>query len=75
MHLGDERARRVDGLELARVCIRVHLWSDAVRGQDESGTMRHLLFALHEDRPTLLEITHDVGVVNDLLADVDGRPA
>ena len=34
---------------------------------------RHLLLVLDEDRATGLELAHDVQVVDDLLAHVDGR--
>ena len=74
VHLRDERARRVDrvlaALAAARSCTAgATPWAEkttvAPRG--------HLGLVLDEDRAPRLEVAHDVRVVDDLLADVDGR--
>jgi len=44
-----------------------------VRGEDDRLALRHLTLVLHEDRAAGLEVANDVRVVNDLLANVDGR--
>jgi hypothetical protein len=71
MDLGDERAGRVDGAELALLRVLVDARSDAVGGEDDHLALRHLGLLLDEDRPPLLELAHDVLVVDDLLAHVD----
>ena len=48
---------------------------DAVRGEDDGGAVGHLVELLDEDGAALLEVGDDVLVVDDLLADVDGRAA
>jgi hypothetical protein len=73
VHLRDERAGRVDRPEPARGRVPVDGRGDAVRREDDGRALRRLLLALDEDRAALLELAHDVGVVDDLLADVDGR--
>ena len=66
-----ERAGRVDHVEPARGRVCLHLRRDAVRGEDDGRAVRHLVELLDEDRAALLELTDDVDVVDDLLADVD----
>lgn len=51
----------------------VHGGRDAVGGEDDDGPLGDLLGLLHEDGAALLQRLHDVGVVHDLLAYVDGR--
>jgi hypothetical protein len=41
--------------------------------EDDVGAARHLVDLFDEDRPLLLEGRHDMHVVHDLLAHVDGR--
>ena len=43
-----------------------------MRGVDDGRAVRDLRLLLDEDRPSRLELPHDVDVVDDLLADVDG---
>ena len=45
---------------------------DTVRGEDDVRAFRHGVDGIDEDRAALLELVHDVRVVDDLLADVDG---
>ena len=51
----------------------MHGRRDAVRREDDGGALGHLGLLLDEDRAARLEIAHDVDVVDDLLAHVDGR--
>ena len=49
----------------------MHRRGDAVCGVDDRRPWRNLGLLVHEDRSPRLEITDDVDVVDDLLADVD----
>jgi len=71
--LRDERAGGVDRLEGACLRLGVHRRGDTVGREDNRGTLRDLLGFLDEDGALRLERAHDVGVVHDLLADVDRR--
>ncbi len=73
VHLGDQRAGRVDHLELALAGVGVHLGGDAVCGEDDDRALGHLGLAVHEHRAAIGQVAHDVAVVDDLLADVDRR--
>ena len=74
VHLGHQRAGRVDRLEVAGPGLLVDLGRHAVRGEDHDGALGHLLVLLHEDRALRLQRGDHVLVVHDLLADVDRRP-
>ena len=52
----------------------MHRRRDAVRREDDRLALRHLVLVVDEDRAARLEVAHDVEVVDDLLAHVDGRP-
>ena len=54
--------------------VRVHRRRDAVRREDDRLALGHLALVLDEDRAAGLEVANDVRVVDDLLANVDGRP-
>ena len=43
-----------------------------MRGEDDGRALGDLVDRVDEDRAALLELAHDVRVVDDLLADVDG---
>ena len=53
--------------------VEVDLGGDAVRREHADRAFRDVLLGLDEDRAPLLEPAHDVDVVHDLLAHVDGR--
>ena len=73
VHLGDERAGRVDGLQSPIGC-RVHDGRrDPVRAEHDVRALGHLVDLLDEDRALALELGDDVDVVHDLLAHVDRR--
>ena len=74
VHLGDERARGVDRVQLARAGVRVHRRRDAVRREDDRLALGHLGLLVDEHGAARLEVADDVQVVDDLLAHVDGRP-
>ena len=71
--LGHEGAGGVDDAEPLGVRLRPHLGGDAVGAEDEPGALRHLRDAIDEDGAALLELPHDVAVMNDLVKGVDGR--
>ena len=71
--LGHQRAGRVDRAQAAGRGVLVHRRGDAVGGEDDHLALRHLGLLLDEDRAALRELLDDVLVVDDLLADVDGR--
>jgi hypothetical protein len=74
VHLGHERAGGVDRVQPACLGVRVDRGRDAVRREHHGLPLGHLSLVLDEDRAASLEVANDVGVVNDLLADVNGRP-
>src|SRR5690606_35163348 len=53
--------------------LHAHRLRDAVGAEDHGGAVGHLVQLLDEDRAALLEIVHDVAVVDDLVAHVDRR--
>src|SRR5205814_9162567 len=63
---------RVDRRQLPRVGRGAHRRGDAVCGEDERGAFGYLVDRVDEDGAALLELPHDVRVVNDLLAHVHG---
>ena len=73
VHLGHQRAGRVDGLQPALGGLDVHRRRDAVGGEDHGRALGHLVELLDEDRAARLEVGDDVLVVHDLLAHVDRR--
>ncbi len=73
VHLGDERAGGVDGLQRPLLGLPVHLRGHAVGGEHHGGARGHLGDLLDEDGPAGLEVGHHVLVVHDLLAHVDRR--
>ena len=73
VHLGDERAGRVDRVEVAVGGALHDGRRDAVRAEDDVRALGHLVDLVDEDGALLLERRDDVDVVHDLLAHVDGR--
>ena len=73
VHLGDQRAGGVDRLQGPPGGLLVHGRGHAVGREDDDRPLGDLLGLLDEDRAAILQGLHDVGVVHDLLADVDGR--
>jgi hypothetical protein len=74
VHLGHQRAGGIDDGQVGSVrCRRADRRGHAVRGQDHRGAIRDVVQLLHEARPLRLQVGHDVGVVDDLAPDVDGR--
>lgn len=72
VHLGDQRAGGVDGLQLAIGGTLNDSGRDAMCAEDDVSTGGHLVDLFDEDRSALLERLHHVDVVHDLLAHVHG---
>ena len=72
MHLGYQRAGCIDGSKVARGRLFVNRRRNAMSAEDHERTLGNLIGLVDEDGPTLLQCFHDVFVVDDLLADVDG---
>ena len=73
MDLRDERARRIDRIQPPRRRALVDRGLDPVGRENDGLALRDLPLVLDEDRAALLELSHDVRVVHDLLANVNGR--
>ena len=74
VHLGDQRARRIDRVELAPSGLGRDRLRHAVRGEDHRLVgIRHLGELLDEDRALRFQPLDDVFVVHDLVAHVDRR--
>lgn len=73
VHLGHERAGRVDRGEVAGGSGLVDGRGDAVRGEHDARPFGHLVGLLDEDRAALGQRLDDELVVDDLLAYVHGR--
>ena len=73
VHLGHQRAGRVDGLEAAGPRLVVDDRRDTVGAEDHRGALGHLVGLVDEDRAALPQGRDDVLVVHDLLAHVDRR--
>ena len=74
VHLGDQRARRVEIEEIARLGIGRHGFRHAMGGEDDgllAMGLRDLVEFLHEDRALGLQPLHDIAVVHDLMAHID----
>src|SRR6185369_190909 len=71
--LAHQRAGRIEDREASFRRLLAHRLRHAVGAEDERRARRHLAEVLDEDRAFVLEVVDDVGVVDDLVADVDRR--
>ena len=71
VHLGDQRAGGVDGVQIPLGGLDVHRRRDAVRGEDHDGALGNLAGLLDEHRACLLQRVDHMPVVHDLVAHVD----
>src|SRR6201999_4616762 len=72
VHLGHQRAGRVDRPQAALGGVVVDYRGDAVGGEDDGRALRHLGLLVDEDRARGGQFLDHVLVVDDLLAHVDG---
>ncbi len=76
VHLGDQRAGRVEIEQIARIGIRWHRFRHAMRGKDDRPVTvlrRDLRQFLDEDRALRLQPFDDIAIVDDLVTDIDRR--
>ena len=74
VHLGDQRAGRVEIEEFARLRIGRHGFGHAMGGEDDgllAVLVRNLVELFNEDRALGFEAFHDIAVVHDLVAHID----
>ena len=74
MHLGNQRTRRVEDLQLAFARLVLDRLGDAMSAEDRARAGRHLAQMLDEARALRAERFDDVAIVDDLMTHVDGRP-
>jgi hypothetical protein len=72
VHLRYQWAGGVDGPQTTLVGFGVHHRRDSVGGKHDECTLGHVGKLLHEDGAALFQVLHDMLVVHDLLANVDG---
>ena len=70
VHLGDQRAGRVQHVQLPLAAALVHLRSDAVGRQHHHGALRDIQLRVDEHGAAISQLRHNVVVVHDLLAHV-----
>ena len=74
VHLGDQRAGRVEHAQAARVGLRAHRLRHAVRGEDDGARPRGTSSSSSTNTaPFALQVVDDEPVVHDLVAHVDRR--
>ena len=73
MNLGDERAGRIDISQAAVLRRGRHRLRHAVGGEDDRTIVRHFVQLVDEDRAHALQPFDDEAVMDDLVADEDGR--
>jgi len=73
MHLGDQRARRIEHAQSARARVVLHHPGHAVRAEHGDRPGGHLRQMLDEPRTFGAQALDDVAVVHDLVAHVDRR--
>jgi len=72
VHLGDQRAGRIDGPQATALRFLADGRGDAVRGENNHRPLRHAVRLCHEDRAARFQFPDHVRVVHDLPAHVDG---
>ncbi len=72
VHLGHQRASRIEHLEGTGLGHLAHRLGDAVGGEDDDAVVRHLIQLFDEDSARLLELVHHIAVVHHLVTDIDG---
>ena len=76
VHLGDQRAGRVEIEQIARLRIRRHRFRHAMRGKHHRALAvlgRDFVELLDEHRAQFLQPFDDIAIVHDLVADIDRR--
>jgi hypothetical protein len=73
VHLGHQRAGRVEHAQAASARLRLHRLGDPVRAEDHGGVGRDLVELLDEHGAEAAQAVHHEPVVHDLVAHVDRR--
>ena len=71
--LGDQRAGRVEHRQAARLRFVDHRLGDAVGAEHRHRAVGNFIQLLDEDGALALELLDHMAVVDDLVADIDGR--
>jgi hypothetical protein len=71
VHLGDQRARRVDRLQTPAGGLRPHRRGHAVGGEHHGRAIGYGVQLVDEHRSARLQISNHMSVVHDLLAHID----
>ena len=71
--LGDERAGGIDHAQAAAGAVLADFGRNAVGALDDAFAVGDFVFAIDEDGALAAEFVHHEAVVDDFLADVDGR--
>ena len=74
MDLGNERTGRIEDAKPTRLRLVAHRARHAVGREHHRGSGRDVVERLDEHRPLGAKIGHDMIVVDDLVANVEGRP-
>ena len=74
VHLGHERTRRIEHVQVARVGVLLDRLRNAVRAEDRDGARRHFAEMLDEARALRTQRLDDMTVVDDLVPHVTGGP-
>ena len=74
MHLGDQRAGRVDDRQAARGGAFLDRAGDTMGAEDRDAARRHLVDLVDKMRPFAAQPLDDVPVMDDLMAHIDRRP-
>ena len=74
MHLGHQRASRVDYAQLPRLRLAAHRRRHAVRAEHQHSAFRHVFDGLHENCAVLAQPLDHVAVMHDFVVDVHRRP-
>jgi len=72
VNLRHQRAGCIDDLQAAFLCTLANRGRDTVGRVDHSRAFRNLVQLIDEDRALFRQIVHDIAVVHDLFAHVDG---
>jgi len=73
VHLRNQRAGCVNGVETAIIGGLRDRRGDSVRAKDQARTFGNLVDLVHKNGTASFELRHNVHVVHDLLAHVNGR--
>jgi hypothetical protein len=73
VHLGDQRASRVEDFQIARIGFTPHGLRHPVRAEDNGGVIGDFVQLVHEYRPLFFKAIHHEFVMHDLVAHIDGR--